>query len=348
MLVLAAACVAARPRLPRWSCPRSARSPAPWSAPPAPRRRGATPLTLRVCGELRARCRRWSIAAAPGRRASRCPSSRSRSPACRGAAGDSTRRGAAGGCLQTARMEYTATAFARSVQARLPVLLPAGQAARRSTSTPSRASSSGASRYEQPRPLALRGVALPAGARDAPAAVVGRVQRLQSGQREPRTWPTSSSRSSSCSWCCDDRDVRAGACSRCCVVAAGAPLLVGVLRTLKARLVGPARAARAPALRRPRQAPRARRPSSRTTTSWIFRVTPYVLVADHARGGRSSCRSLLARPVLDFAGLVLAHVPLRPRHLLPGARRASTRAARSAAWGRAARSRWPRWPSRRS
>ena len=87
------------------------------------------------------------------------------------------------------------------------------------------------------------------------------------------------------------------------VVAGGAPLLVGALRTLKARLVG-------------RRGPRLLQPYAdlakllrkeavvSTTTSWIFRVTPYILVATMLVAALI-VPLLLARPVLDFAGLVL-------------------------------------------
>ena len=87
------------------------------------------------------------------------------------------------------------------------------------------------------------------------------------------------------------------------VVAAGAPLLVGALRTLKARLVG-------------RRGPRVLQPYAdlvkclrkeavvSTTTSWIFRLTPYVLFSTMVVASLI-VPLLLARPVLDFAGLVL-------------------------------------------
>jgi formate hydrogenlyase subunit 4 len=87
------------------------------------------------------------------------------------------------------------------------------------------------------------------------------------------------------------------------VVAAGAPLLVGVLRTLKARLVG----RRGPRLLQPYAdlAKRLRKEAVvSTTTSWIFRVTPYVLFATMVVAALI-VPLLLARPVLDFAGLVL-------------------------------------------
>jgi len=87
------------------------------------------------------------------------------------------------------------------------------------------------------------------------------------------------------------------------VVTAAAPLLVGVLRTLKARLVG-------------RRGPRVLQPYANlaklfrkeavvsTTTSWIFRITPYVLFSTMVTAALI-VPLLLARPVLDFAGLVL-------------------------------------------
>jgi formate hydrogenlyase subunit 4 len=87
------------------------------------------------------------------------------------------------------------------------------------------------------------------------------------------------------------------------LVAAGAPLLVGGLRTLKARLVG-------------RRGPRLLQPYSdlvkllrkevvvSTTTSWIFRLTPYVLFSTMVAASLI-VPLLLARPLLDFAGLVL-------------------------------------------
>ena len=87
------------------------------------------------------------------------------------------------------------------------------------------------------------------------------------------------------------------------VVAGGAPLLVGALRTMKARLAG-------------RRGPRVLQPYAdlakllrkdavvSTTTSWIFRATPYVLIASMLVAALV-VPLLLARPVLDFAGLVL-------------------------------------------
>ncbi|HEV8473494.1 MAG TPA: NADH-quinone oxidoreductase subunit H, partial [Methylomirabilota bacterium] len=80
------------------------------------------------------------------------------------------------------------------------------------------------------------------------------------------------------------------ALSQALVVALASPLLVGVLRTIKARLVG-------------RRGPRPLQPYAdirklfvkeaviSSTTSWVFRVTPYVLAA-------SMLVAALAAPVL--------------------------------------------------
>ena len=87
------------------------------------------------------------------------------------------------------------------------------------------------------------------------------------------------------------------------LVAAGAPLLTGGLRRVKARLVG-------------RQGPRVLQPYAdlakllrkeavvSTTASWVFRLTPYVLFATMLVAALI-VPLVLARPVLDFAGLVL-------------------------------------------
>ena len=87
------------------------------------------------------------------------------------------------------------------------------------------------------------------------------------------------------------------------LVAAGGPLLVGALRTLKARLVG----RRGPGVLQPyRDLVKLLRKEAvvSTTTSWIFRVTPYLLFATMVVAALI-VPLLLARPVLDFAGLVL-------------------------------------------
>jgi formate hydrogenlyase subunit 4 len=92
------------------------------------------------------------------------------------------------------------------------------------------------------------------------------------------------------------------------VVGLGAPLLLGVLRTLKARLVG-------------RQGPRPWQPYAdlqkllgkevviSTTTSWVFRVTPYVLVAT-VLVTALIVPVFVARPPLAFAGNIILLVYL--------------------------------------
>jgi formate hydrogenlyase subunit 4 len=92
------------------------------------------------------------------------------------------------------------------------------------------------------------------------------------------------------------------------VVALGGPLLVGVLRTLKARLVG-------------RRGPRPWQPYAdlrkllgkeaviSTTTSWVFRATPFVLVAT-VLVSALIVPVLVARPPLAFAGNIILLVYL--------------------------------------
>ena len=92
------------------------------------------------------------------------------------------------------------------------------------------------------------------------------------------------------------------------VVGLAAPLLVGVLRTLKARLVG-------------RQGPRPWQPYAdlrkllgkeavvSTTTSWVFRVAPFVLVAT-VLVSALIVPVLVARPPLAFAGNIILLVYL--------------------------------------
>ncbi len=95
----------------------------------------------------------------------------------------------------------------------------------------------------------------------------------------------------------------AGALVQVAVVGGGAPLLVGLLRTLKARLVG-------------RRGPRPWQPYAdlakllrketvvSTTTSWIFRVTPYVLAATMLTA-TLVVPVVVSRPALAFAGNVI-------------------------------------------
>ena len=87
------------------------------------------------------------------------------------------------------------------------------------------------------------------------------------------------------------------------VVAAGAPLLVGVLRTLKARLVG----RRGPSPWQPYADLRkllGKDAVVSETTSWIFRVTPYVLTASMLVTALV-IPVLVTRPPLGFAGNIV-------------------------------------------
>jgi formate hydrogenlyase subunit 4 len=86
-------------------------------------------------------------------------------------------------------------------------------------------------------------------------------------------------------------------------VAVGAPLLVGTLRTLKARLVG----RRGPAPWQPWLDLRkllGKTPVVSDTTSWIFRATPYVL-AGAMLVAAVAAPVLTSRPPLGFAGIIL-------------------------------------------
>ena len=87
------------------------------------------------------------------------------------------------------------------------------------------------------------------------------------------------------------------------VIALGAPLLVGTLRTLKARLVG----RRGPAPWQPFLDLRklfGKTPVVSETTSWIFRATPYVLVGAMLVAALAA-PVLTSRPPLAFAGILL-------------------------------------------
>lgn len=87
------------------------------------------------------------------------------------------------------------------------------------------------------------------------------------------------------------------------VVAGGAPLLVGLLRTLKARLVG----RRGPNPWQPYADLRkllAKEVVVSTTTSWVFRATPYVLVATMLVTALI-VPVLVTRPPLAFAGNII-------------------------------------------
>jgi formate hydrogenlyase subunit 4 len=87
------------------------------------------------------------------------------------------------------------------------------------------------------------------------------------------------------------------------VIAAGAPLLVGALRRLKARLVG----RRGPSLWQPYRDLRklfVKTPVISTTTSWVFRATPYVLMSTMIVAALAA-PVLSSRPPLAFAGIIL-------------------------------------------
>ncbi|HUG38063.1 MAG TPA: respiratory chain complex I subunit 1 family protein [Candidatus Limnocylindrales bacterium] len=87
------------------------------------------------------------------------------------------------------------------------------------------------------------------------------------------------------------------------VVAAGAPLLVGLLRTLKARLVG----RRGPAPWQPYADLRkllAKEAVVSTNASWIFHATPYVLVASMLASALL-IPVVVARPALASAGNII-------------------------------------------
>jgi formate hydrogenlyase subunit 4 len=87
------------------------------------------------------------------------------------------------------------------------------------------------------------------------------------------------------------------------VIAAGGPVLVGALRTLKARLVG----RRGPSLWQPYRDLRklfVKTPVISTTTSWVFRATPYVLMSTMIVAALAA-PVLSSRPPLAFAGIIL-------------------------------------------
>ena len=92
------------------------------------------------------------------------------------------------------------------------------------------------------------------------------------------------------------------------IVGAGAPLLVGALRSLKARLVG----RRGPSPLQPFADLRkllAKEAVVSTTTSWVFRATPYVLVASLLVAALI-VPVVTTRPPLAFAGNIILLVYL--------------------------------------
>jgi len=87
------------------------------------------------------------------------------------------------------------------------------------------------------------------------------------------------------------------------LVGAGAPLLLGTLRTLKARLMG----RRGPRPSQPYADLRKllrKEPVVSGTTSWVFRVTPYILVATMLVAALV-VPVVVARPALAFAGNII-------------------------------------------
>jgi formate hydrogenlyase subunit 4 len=87
------------------------------------------------------------------------------------------------------------------------------------------------------------------------------------------------------------------------LVSLASPLVVGVLRTLKARLVG----RRGPSPLQPYADIRklfAKEPVVSTTTSWVFRLTPYVLAGSMLLASVTA-PVVMSRPPLAFAGILL-------------------------------------------
>ena len=192
------ACSSASAR--RWSLPGARRAwPVRWSAAAAPGS-SAAGCTVRVSGELRAACRRWSspLTLVLGA-ALLAPLVALRAPRRVAPDAGSYETWGCGRMLQTARMEYTATAFAESVQARLRLLLPAREAAgHRGPSRVALLRASGSRTTNPARSIFEEWLYGPALA--ALRAIVARVRRVQSGSANalPRrtSWPRCC-----CSWC---------------------------------------------------------------------------------------------------------------------------------------------------
>jgi formate hydrogenlyase subunit 4 len=93
------------------------------------------------------------------------------------------------------------------------------------------------------------------------------------------------------------------ALAQAAVVGLGAPLLVGLVRTLKARLAGrPGAPPWQPYLDLAKLL--AKEAVVSTTTSWVFRLTPYVL-AGSMLVGALVVPVLVSRPALGFAGNII-------------------------------------------
>ncbi|PYN83156.1 MAG: formate hydrogenlyase [Candidatus Rokuibacteriota bacterium] len=190
------------------------------------------------------------------------------------------------------------------LQARLRLLLPTHEAPRHRV-PPRVTFLRPADRIREPGTLDLRRLALPARARP-PARRGARGRRAPVGKRESvsRVHPGRPPHDAGARVIADF----AVAIVQVLVVGAGAPLLVGVLRTLKARLVG----RRGPSPWQPYADLRkllGKEVVVSTTTSWIFRATPYVLVATMLVIALIVPVSV-ARPPLAFAGNIILLVYL--------------------------------------
>ncbi|PYN51484.1 MAG: hypothetical protein DME00_01910 [Candidatus Rokuibacteriota bacterium] len=190
------------------------------------------------------------------------------------------------------------------LQARLRFLLSAHEAPRHRVS-PRVAVLRRANRIREPDPLDLRRLALPARARSPPQRGARR-RSAAVGQREPVSGLHPGGPPA-------DAGARviaevAGAIVQVLVVGAGAPLLVGALRTLKARLVG----RRGPSPWQPYANLRkllVKEAVVSTTTSWVFRATPYILAAALLVTGLI-VPVTTTRPPLAFAGNIILLVYL--------------------------------------
>src|SRR5207249_4317055 len=190
------------------------------------------------------------------------------------------------------------------LQARLRFLLSAHGAPRHRVS-PRVAVLRRANRIREPDPLDLRRLALPARARSPPQRGARR-RSAAVGQREPVSGLHPGGPPA-------DAGARviaevAGAIVQVLVVGAGAPLLVGALRTLKARLVG----RRGPSPWQPYANLRkllVKEAVVSTTTSWVFRATPYILAAALLVTGLI-VPVTTTRPPLAFAGNIILLVYL--------------------------------------
>src|SRR2546425_8761261 len=185
------------------------------------------------------------------------------------------------------------------LQARLRLLLPTHEAPRHRV-PPGVTVLRRAHRIREPGALDLPRLALPARARP-PARRGARGRRAPVGKRESvsRVHPGRPPHDAGARVIADF----AVAIVQVLVVGAGAPLLVGVLRTLKARLVG----RRGPSPWQPYADLRkllGKEVVVSTTTSWIFAVTPTILAATMLVSALI-VPLVISRPALGFAGNVI-------------------------------------------